>query len=225
VARTLRRRHEPRLDVVAHAHPDATNQLMTSICATAAPLCQRLDWFGERQRGLCLLHIRLDLRDGGLVGRLLDDKQQVTLFNVLPFVKKPLLQRTVDPGAQIDFVLCLHPPGERHRWRDLVLRYRNNGYCRWRQFRLGLLLGAIASMTRPLTSMGLPIWHGPKSLLKHTEDLGVGKLRDSDIGFTMRQRLQPIREPRTAYHSRRTRGLPGTDRPPRHVRDDGDYGG
>ena len=98
----------------------------------------------ELQRRLRLLNAGIDLVDGGLVGRLLDDEQQVALLDVLAFVEQALLEEALHTRAQLHLVLRLHAPGEGQGRPDLILGDGDDGNRRRRRLGGGFLAAIVA---------------------------------------------------------------------------------
>src|SRR6185437_15166360 len=123
-------------------------------------------------------------------GRLLDDEHQVALLHVLTFVEEPLLQETVDARAEVDLVLRLHSTCERHSWRDLVLRNRDDGNGRRREIGLRLLLGGVAPMQNQQQWQAGQCGEARMTLLLQGPTLALTQSR-TDAGVLSRPRGPP----------------------------------
>ena len=81
-----------------------------------APLLDR----GEVRRRLRARDRGVHVLDLGLIGRLLDDEQEVARLDVLAFGEQPLLEEPLDPGAQVHLVHGLDAAGETGRGRNVA---------------------------------------------------------------------------------------------------------
>ena len=76
---------------------------------------------GLVERGLRAGDGGVDILDVGLIGRLLDHKQQISLLDVLPLGEQALFQESLDPCAQIHLVHGLDAAGKAGGRRDVAL--------------------------------------------------------------------------------------------------------
>ncbi len=171
------------------------------------PLSPPLD-LGQVQRRLGAGDRGIDVLDLGLVGRLLDHEQEIADLDVLTLGEQPLLQETVDPGAQVHLVHGLDPAGEAGRGRDVarLQSYHRDG---------GRLLGQSRATGHPggqqecqpreaPAGHARPFWQGRSPFIAERVQRRPSQGRDRAGARPMQRRTLRLRAAvASTYHTRR----------------------